>query len=131
MSASMNLALRQNLTLSPRLQQAMSLLQLSSLEFEQALREAAASNPFLEEEPAAPAPPTESYAFERPPSPSAFSASQDALERVPEAPDLREQLRRQLCGSRCSEREHLAAELVIDTLDDDGYLREEVPAAAV
>lgn len=129
MSASMTLAARQNLTLSPRLQQAMGLLQLSSLEFEQALREAAASNPFLEEaERETPVPVTQGYAFER--SPSAAGA-QDALEHMPEEPDLREQLRSQLCGSRCSEREHLAAELVIDTLDDDGYLREEVPVAAV
>ena len=129
MSVSMTMAARQHLALSPRLQQAMGLLQLSSLEFEQALREAAASNPFLEEEERqAPAAPAESYAFERS---TAVAGAQDALEHLPEELDLREQLRIQLCGSRCSEREHLAAELVINSLDDDGYLREEVPAASV
>ncbi|MDM4772730.1 RNA polymerase factor sigma-54 [Solimonas sp. SE-A11] len=130
MTTSMTLVARQHLTPSPRLQQAMNLLQLSSLEFEQALREAAASNPFLdqEEEREAPTPSLQGYAFERSPS---SATAQDVMERLPEEPGLREQLRRQLCGSRCSEREHLAAELVIDTLDDDGYLREDVPVAVV
>ena len=40
--------LRQHLTLTPQLQQALRLLQLSSLEFEQEMREALDTNPFLE-----------------------------------------------------------------------------------
>ncbi len=128
MSAIMTLSTRQHLALSPRLQQAMNLLQLSSLDFEQALRDAAASNPFLEEENPEPAArETEAYAFERTAGATAFA--QDALERLPDEPDLKQRLRRQLYGSRCSPREQLAAELLIDTLDDDGYLREDVPAA--
>ncbi|MEX3823213.1 RNA polymerase factor sigma-54, partial [Paraburkholderia sp. BR14262] len=39
---------RQHLALTPRLQQAVRLLQLSSLEFQQELREALDTNPFLE-----------------------------------------------------------------------------------
>jgi DNA-directed RNA polymerase specialized sigma54-like protein len=40
--------LREHLTLTPQLQQALRLLQLSSLEFEQDRREALDTNPFLE-----------------------------------------------------------------------------------
>ncbi|MBC8844906.1 RNA polymerase factor sigma-54, partial [Escherichia coli] len=50
--------MRQHLALTPRLQQSLRLLQLSSLEFQQELRQALDMNPFLEdgqgdEEPAA------------------------------------------------------------------------------
>ena len=50
MGQTMELRLRQHLTLTPQLQQALRLLQLSSLEFEQEMREALDTNPFLEEE---------------------------------------------------------------------------------
>ncbi|MBN3725442.1 RNA polymerase factor sigma-54 [Burkholderia sp. Ac-20379] len=43
------LQMRQHLTLTPRLQQSLRLLQLSSLEFQQELRQALDSNPFLED----------------------------------------------------------------------------------
>ncbi|MDR3098414.1 MAG: RNA polymerase factor sigma-54 [Paraburkholderia sp.] len=46
--ASIALHARQHLALTPRLQQAVRLLQLSSLEFQQELREALDTNPFLE-----------------------------------------------------------------------------------
>lgn len=45
-----NLRVTQNLTLTPRLQQSVKLLQLSSLELAQELQHALANNPFLEEE---------------------------------------------------------------------------------
>ena len=50
MGQTMELRLRQHLTLTPQLQQALRLLQLSSLEFEQEMREALDTNPFLEED---------------------------------------------------------------------------------
>ncbi|GAB7535725.1 RNA polymerase factor sigma-54 [Burkholderia sp. 22PA0106] len=43
------LQMRQHLTLTPRLQQSLRLLQLSSLEFQQELRQALDTNPFLED----------------------------------------------------------------------------------
>lgn len=48
-TAMMELRQRSHLTLTPRLQQSVRLLQLSSLEFAQELRQAMATNPFLEE----------------------------------------------------------------------------------
>jgi len=41
---------RQQLSLTPRLQQSVKLLQMSALEFTQELQQALASNPFLEED---------------------------------------------------------------------------------
>ncbi|HJW23490.1 MAG TPA: RNA polymerase factor sigma-54 [Rhodocyclaceae bacterium] len=45
----MELRLRQHLAVTPQLQQALRLLQLSSLEFQQEVEQAVATNPFLEE----------------------------------------------------------------------------------
>ena len=49
MSVSLALQMRQHLALTPRLQQSLRLLQLSSLEFQQELRQALDQNPFLED----------------------------------------------------------------------------------
>lgn len=56
MSLGMQLRLRQHLAVTPQLQQALRLLQLSSLEFSQEVEQAMASNPFLEEDNESPAP---------------------------------------------------------------------------
>src|SRR3954447_26029314 len=48
-NAVMGLRLKQQLTLTPRLQQSVKLLQLSALECVQELNQAIAQNPFLEE----------------------------------------------------------------------------------
>ena len=48
MPPSIELRTRQSLALTPRLQQSVRLLQLSSLEFQQELRTALDTNPFLE-----------------------------------------------------------------------------------
>lgn len=84
MSFGMEMRLRQHLAVTPQLQQALRLLQLSSLEFQQEVEQAVASNPFLEEmsEPPASrlpggdneAPPGSQDAAERPASPEAESA---------------------------------------------------------
>ena len=55
---SLRIESRQHQTLTPRLQQAVRLLQLSSLDFAQELQQALDHNPFLEEDPDAPAPAT-------------------------------------------------------------------------
>lgn len=147
MTALLSLGTRQNLTLSPRMQQAIRLLQLSAVDFELALRNAVMHNPFLEEPeeqgaeapdeaamPASGADPieyrpeamaSESFAFERA---RAAPVEEDGpqLGWVAERRGLRDHLRSQLYASRRSEREVLAAEIVIETLDDDGYLRDAV-----
>src|SRR5258706_13575021 len=55
------LRLRQHLTLTPQVQQALRLLQMSALEFGQEMEQALTANPFLEENPEA-APPAEAAA---------------------------------------------------------------------
>lgn len=54
MTLAMQLRLRQHLAVTPQLQQALRLLQLSSIEFAQEVEQALSSNPFLEEDSAAP-----------------------------------------------------------------------------
>jgi RNA polymerase sigma-54 factor len=56
MGLGMQLRLRQHLAVTPQLQQALRLLQLSSLEFAQEVEQAMASNPFLEEDAEVPRP---------------------------------------------------------------------------
>ena len=57
MGPAIALRLRQHLTLTPQVQQALKLLQMSALEFGQEMEEALTANPFLEENPDAPAQP--------------------------------------------------------------------------
>ncbi|PPE72018.1 RNA polymerase sigma-54 factor [Solimonas fluminis] len=130
MTAMISMGLRQNLSLSPQLQQAMQMLQMSTLDFEQLLRESASSNPFLEIDEAeadTPEAADQGFAFERVPA-TAAAFDGDPMERLPEPGGLGAVLRRQLYGSRCTARELAAAEAVIDSLDEDGYLRDDVPA---
>jgi RNA polymerase sigma-54 factor len=190
MSVSLALGARQNLSISPRMQQAIRLLQLSALDFELELRNSVMTNPFLEETEEAEAAATAGAALDGEPDilsvtepalaadaqmePSAIVAdgleaavladtqpavdrAEDlfgtdsplpddfAFDRAPSAPGndedgpqlgwvgetrgLRDHLRQQLYASRCSEREVLAGEIVIETLDDDGYLREDVQSS--
>ena len=51
MSLDLKLGLRQRQAMTPQLQQALRLLQLSSLEFREEIQQMLASNPFLEEGP--------------------------------------------------------------------------------
>jgi RNA polymerase sigma-54 factor len=192
MSVSLSLGARQNLSISPRMQQAIRLLQLSALDFELELRNSVMTNPFLEEtedaeaavtagQALAPEPDVlsvteaspssdvlmdpsvlvtdgleaaaladaqpavdrgedtmlldadnalpDDFAFERAPSAPANDEEGPQLGWVGETRGLRDYLRQQLYASRRTEREVLAAEIVIETLDDDGYLREDVQAS--
>src|SRR3979490_514210 len=56
MGPAIALRLRQHLTLTPQVQQALRLLQMSALEFAQEMEQALTANPFLEENAEAPAP---------------------------------------------------------------------------
>lgn len=162
--------MRQSLALTPRLQQSVRLLQLSSVEFQQELRAALDSNPFLEDDSCAG---TEDVV----PEPLtvaghdiADSATPSSMEQITNAADasvtpegaysdtatdfsgdpydhgpirehsgtdnsdpiawvrtqlsLREQLQDTLCLYRLDYRDRELAQLVIEALDDDGYLRQ-------
>jgi RNA polymerase sigma-54 factor len=128
----------QTLAFSPRLQQAVRLLQLSALDYAQALHEAADANPFLELE-EAPGPDSSGFegaewssqaALDRlSAGPATLGAhlshdeSADALQRIPAAVSLREHLHAQLGVLRLDTQERLLAAAVVESLDDDGYLR--------
>jgi RNA polymerase sigma-54 factor len=138
--AGLGLRLKQQLTLTPRLQQSVKLLQLSALECVQELNQAISQNPFLEEQADAPESDTraeaEEASSEEPsasddlefPSPSGSSSGGD------DAPDwtewtaspstLRDSLREQLLLLGLSERDYALANLIVDALDEDGFLRQ-------
>jgi RNA polymerase sigma-54 factor len=177
MPPSIELRARQSFALTPRLQQSVRLLQLSSLEFQQELRTALDTNPFLEydssvtedtglatstaESPAADtlgpaserdaalddtaadargenaasddAPgefPGESFSgdsFSRTSSRySGDAEGSDPSEWARVQPTLHEQLHDSLRLYRLDERDREVARLVIEALDDDGYLRQDL-----
>ncbi|HKU46209.1 MAG TPA: RNA polymerase factor sigma-54 [Burkholderiales bacterium] len=129
MGPAIALRLRQHLTLTPQVQQALRLLQMSALEFAQEMEQALAANPFLEENTEAPAPAKEVAADEvilpqeGPSGPAPAEREQDEWGGVSSEtqPSLQEHLREQLHMSRIGDRDRALAEMVIDSLDDDGY----------
>src|SRR6478735_2937178 len=128
-------------TLSPRLQRAVRLLQMSSQDFAQVVRDALDTNPFLEPEETAPA------------ADSGDAADRDAIaEPAVEGPgegwgvdgvnrmrniendggvfdtleartSLADHLLGQLNVMPLPERDRMLAAIVVESLDDDGYLR--------
>jgi len=135
-NAVMGLRLKQQLTLTPRLQQSVKLLQLSALECVQELNQAISQNPFLEE-----------AAEVDPRSQTAEEGSSDS-ERADldfsntggggggggeETPDwtewtacpstLRDSLREQFLLLGLTQRDYELANLIVDALDEDGFLR--------
>jgi len=133
MGPAIALRLRQHLTLTPQVQQALRLLQMSAMEFQQEMEQALAANPFLEENPDAPAPalaaakdaPVEELYL---PHESSGGGSVDREQEdwggaLDTTPSLQEHLREQLRMSRVSDRDRALAEMVIDSLDDDGYFK--------
>ena len=142
MGPAIALRLRQHLTLTPQVQQALRLLQMSALEFAQEMDQALCSNPFLEEtgdaQPgeAQPSTPRDSAPDSAPTSIEELVVPQEASsggvsERDQEEwsgvsdvqPTLREHLREQLMISPMGSRDRALAHMVIDSLDDDGYFK--------
>ena len=181
MPPTLELRAKQTLALTPRLQQSVRLLQLSSLEFQQELRNALDTNPFLEydesqtednalgadngssmgesalsstatsdttEAPLAPEASMESEqsadAGSREDSMSEFSSDpfgrgsrngsdgegSDPADWVRIEPSLHETLHDALRLYQLNERDRAIAQLIIEALDDDGYLRQELSELA-
>ncbi|MHB8812897.1 MAG: RNA polymerase factor sigma-54, partial [Steroidobacteraceae bacterium] len=145
-NAVLGLRLKQQLTLTPRLQQSVKLLQLSALECVQELHQAIAQNPFLEESVES-AESTDSRSDEETGEDSSradldFTSSggggggdetPDWTEWTASPSTLHDSLRDQLLLLGLTERDHVLANLIIDALDDDGFLRlplEDVAALA-
>lgn len=150
---------RQHQAMTPRLQHAVRLLQLSSLDFAQEVRDTMGKNPFLEpEDPTAmddlessdgadtmvaqPALPDEVGASESQvandtelpwerdswqsvSTTSASSGGSDTsmIDMVADDVGLRQHLRNQINAWPLTERERVLVPTIIESLDDDGYLR--------
>lgn len=151
---------RQQLALTPQLQHALRLLQLSALEFAQEMGEAMANNPFLEETPqkaaapeidnmvaaptqtppeapaeTAPAPESESedrlgYESATFNTGTAAESDSDWTEWGEAEPTLQDHLREQLLLAQLDDRDRALVHLIVDSLDDDGYLKQELEEIA-
>ena len=146
LNAVIGLRLKQQMALTPRLQQSVKLLQLSAVDCVQELHQAMALNPFLEEITDAPedseAVEGEADAqrdaqiealadgeFEYPDA--ATSAARGSADDFPDwtewtapAASLRDSLKEQLLLLGLAERDDALAHLIIDALDEDGFLRQ-------
>ncbi len=132
MSPAIALRLRQHLTLTPQVQQALRLLQMSAMEFAQEMEQALTANPFLEETPDAPAASRDGASAEEfivphdagAPAAPAVDREQDDWGGAADAtPSLQDHLREQLMMSAMGERDRALAHMIVDSLDDDGDLK--------
>src|SRR5688572_28362987 len=131
MGPAIALRLRQHLTLTPQVQQALRLLQMSALEFAQEMEQALAANPFLEDNAETTQAPREATAAEElvlPQEPSLPAGSADREQEewsgaAESEPTLQEHLRQQLMISQMGERDRALAHMIVDSLDDDGYFK--------
>jgi len=133
-NALLGLRLRQQLTLTPRLQQSVKLLQLSALECVQELHQAIAQNPFLEEgaegadsgnqNEESDSATGEDLDFSGVGASSASDDAPDWTEWTASPSTLRDQLREQLLLLGLTERDFALANLIVDALDEDGFLRQ-------
>jgi RNA polymerase sigma-54 factor len=138
---------RQQQALSPKLQHAVRLLQLSSHDFAHEVSQALGRNPFLEvedEELGADIEPTaaeqngehnddgddggdsDREIWQASSSASAKGGDSDdisALDSMAEAVSLAQHLHAQLAAQPLPARDRLLAQIIIESLDDDGYLR--------
>lgn len=145
---------QQSLVLTPQLQQAIRLLQMSNLELAGAVDQEVAENPFLARRdadgPPAPAPghvngtgalngasaaaepapppfrPADCALSVRSPAGRAFDEDRRPFEeRLTRAKGLREHVAEQVLTMLRGQEERAVAELVVQSLDDDGYLRDD------
>ena len=153
MKPSLQFRLSQHLTLTPQLQQSIRLLQLSTVELNQEIDRVLMDNPALEREdqegehdaphaPAAAGP----VAQETAPEPAAPEADwsvdiaagwrggddedNDRSFSAPDTPTLRDHLRAQLTLTNLGERDRVFVALLIDVLDEDGYLTQSLEEIA-
>jgi RNA polymerase sigma-54 factor len=150
MKPTLQFRLSQHLTLTPQLQQSIRLLQLSTVELNQEIERMLMENPILEREdiegdaqaaytpprdaPAAPEPgatapeePAErredwQLDFTAPARGGEDDEDYDRSQAAPDTPTLRDHLNQQLTLTGLGERDRALVAMLIDVLDDDGYL---------
>jgi len=140
LNAVVGLRLKQQMALTPRLQQSVKLLQLSALDCVQELHQAMALNPFLEEitdtadadgattEADEPFEDPADAEFEDSNTTSASSGGSgdlpDWTEWTASPASLRDSLKEQLLLLGLGERDYALAHVLVDALDEDGFLRQ-------
>jgi len=145
MSISLQTGLRQTTTISPQVQQSLQLLQTPALELHNLLQSELQTNPVLEEEPpaelteASPPDTDESdspeadsdwpIAAARPDRPK-LDPKQAILESTVRPESLSEHLESQLALAAASPELRASALEIIGNLDEDGFLRTELPEIA-
>jgi RNA polymerase sigma-54 factor len=144
MRPTLQFRLSQHLTLTPQLQQSIRLLQLSTVELNQEIERLLMENPVLEREEGEGEAGAAPVRRDEPP-PAAGEAQQQQVEELapdyaspwrgsdddeegdrtfsaPDQPSLRDHLLAQLSLTQLGERDRALVGLLIDALDDDGYL---------
>lgn len=112
----------QHLTLTPQLQQSIRLLQLSTLELEAELSQVLADNPLLERDDEPSSAECERFVDGMPGSGGAYSGDGSNLPEAAWPDTLREHLLGQLRLTRAAPRDAALVALLIDELDENGYL---------
>jgi RNA polymerase sigma-54 factor len=152
MKPSLQFRLSQHLTLTPQLQQSIRLLQLSTVELNQEIDRLLMENPVLERDDAegeagqalAPQGASPGAGAGEAPAPeadwpvdigSAHRGAEDDDEGdrsfvTPDTPTLRDHLISQLSLINLSGRDRILVELLIDALDEDGYLTQSLEGVA-
>lgn len=115
MKQTLQVRLGQHLAMTPRMRQAIRLLQLSSMELRDELRELAESNYMLEVEDELPVEARGEGA-----APGREGGDTDHLAGPTES--LRDLLNWQLVNARLSDTDHLIGTAIIDSIDEHGYL---------
>ena len=154
MKPSLQFRLSQHLTLTPQLQQSIRLLQLSTVELNQEIDRLLMDNPALEREdveeggethappqaaggsesnPPAEAPPADNADWSVELASNYRGGEDEEGERsfaAPDTPTLRDHLQTQLSLTNLGVRDRAFVELLIDALDDDGYLTQSLEEIA-
>ncbi|MCH8501248.1 MAG: RNA polymerase factor sigma-54 [Aliidiomarina sp.] len=129
MKQGLQLKFSQNLTMTPQLQQAIRLLQLSSLELQQEVQEALEANPLLE----LPEPEREDDNSNWDSRISAGAGSsagspneEDYIYQGETTESLQDYLRWQMRLSHFTKTDEFIAEAIIDAIDESGYLQQSI-----
>ena len=128
MKTSLNLRFSQNLTLTPQLQQSIKLLQLSAIELEQELIQAAEQNPLIEYQSESSTAPTEPISqlshlsISSPKNHAEWDEEDDRFAKIKAPETLLDHLLGQIRVLRISDQEKALVSLLAGNLDDRGYL---------
>lgn len=124
--------------LSPLQIQTIQLVTLPIMQFEERVQSELEENPALDEapndsdeaSPAVPLPPADDTPGYKLYTPAASSAAKPEFSTLPVKENFRQQLETQMGFSGLNERERAIASFLVGSLDDDGYLRRDLPSVA-